>query len=70
MILYTKNNILIGDWNPSNLLYDYETNRIYNIDYEGFSKIAIFKMQFFPYFYTNINNYFNMLINKIRYVQV
>ena len=33
LILFNKNNELIGDWNPSNLLYDYETNKIYNIDY-------------------------------------
>tara|TARA_B100001540_G_scaffold314093_1_gene338318 strand:+ start:1479 stop:2114 length:636 start_codon:yes stop_codon:yes gene_type:complete len=68
LILFNKNNELIGDWNPSNLLYDYETNKIYNIDYEGFARNLYFKMlsHYFPFIYLDINNYFNMLIKKIR----
>jgi len=54
LILFTKNNELIGDWNPSNLLYDYGTNKIYNIDYEGFAINLYFKndVSLFP-FYTS-----------------
>lgn len=68
LILFNKNNELIGDWNPSNLLYDYETNKIYNIDYEGFAINLYFKMlsHYFPFIHLDINNYFNMLIKKIR----
>jgi len=68
LILFTKNNELIGDWNPSNLLYDYETNKIYNVDYEGFAINLYFKMisHYFPFIHLDINNYFNMLIKKIK----
>jgi hypothetical protein len=35
--IYKKENKLFGDWNTSNLLYNIDDNRIYNIDYEGFA---------------------------------
>ena len=68
LILFTKNNELIGYWNHSNLLYDYEANKIYNVDYEGFAINLYFKMltHYFPFIHLDINNYFNMLIKKIK----
>ena len=35
--IYKKENKLFGDWNTSNLLYNIDDNRLYNIDYEGFA---------------------------------
>ena len=37
LIIYKKNNKLFGDWNTSNLVYNIDDNKIYNIDYEGFA---------------------------------
>ena len=35
--IYKKENKLFGDWNTTNLLYNIDDNRLYNIDYEGFA---------------------------------
>ena len=60
---YSKTNSLFGDWNPSNIIYDYDTEQLYNIDYEGLAVIESFHI--IPYKYSNPNDYFDKLISEI-----
>ena len=55
--IYKKENKLFGDWNTSNLLYNIDDNRIYNIDYEGFALYNIAQ--------EGSDEYFDKIIEKL-----
>jgi len=55
---------LFGDWNPSNIMYNYDDENLYNIDYEGFGTMNYFHI--LPYSEDNVNDYINKLISEIN----
>ena len=57
LIIYKKNNKLFGDWNSSNLVYNIDDNKIYNIDYEGFALYNIAQ--------DGSDEYFDRIIEKL-----
>tara|TARA_B110000003_G_scaffold240634_2_gene247395 strand:+ start:3889 stop:4578 length:690 start_codon:yes stop_codon:yes gene_type:complete len=57
LIIYKKNNKLFGDWNTSNLVYNIDDNKIYNIDYEGFALYNIAQ--------DGSDEYFDKIIEKL-----
>lgn len=58
LIIYKKNNRLFGDWNTSNLVYNIDDNKIYNIDYEGFALYNIAQ--------DGSDEYFDKIIEKLK----
>lgn len=64
LIIYNNKYKLFGDWNPSNIMYNYEDESLYNIDYEGFGRMNYFHIS--PYKENNINYYINKLIFEIE----
>lgn len=61
---YINNYNLFGDWNPSNIMYNYDDENLYNIDYEGFGTIGYFHIS--PYNEKNPFDYINKLILQIN----
>jgi hypothetical protein len=61
---YINNYNLFGDWNPSNIMYNYDDENLYNIDYEGFGTIGYFHIA--PYNEKNPFDYINKLILQIN----
>ena len=55
---------LFGDWNPSNIMYNYDDENLYNIDYEGFGAKDYFHI--YPYNEKNPVDYINKLISEIN----
>jgi len=64
LIIYSNKYKLFGDWNPSNIMYNYDDESLYNIDYEGFGRIKYFHIS--PYKEKNINDYIDKLIFEIE----
>lgn len=64
LITYSDNYNLFGDWNPSNIMYNYDDENLYNIDYEGFGTINYFHIA--PYNEKNPFDYINKLILEIN----
>ena len=61
---YSDNYNLFGDWNPSNIMYNYDDENLYNIDYEGFGTMNYFHIE--PYNEKNPFDYINKLILEIN----
>ena len=61
---YSDNYNLFGDWNPSNIMYNYDDENLYNIDYEGFGTMNYFHIS--PYNEKNPFDYINKLILEIN----
>lgn len=62
--IFSKNHNLFGDWNPSNIMYNYDDESLYNIDYEGFGTMNYFHI--YPYSEKNAIDYINKLISQIK----